>query len=85
MDWTGLDWWDVPCALAGGGRGSGGGGGGGGASGLAVAAFVMSLMSFVTLAGGGGFYAWRNRHDLFGNDWRRDSFYDNGTALLDSV
>jgi hypothetical protein len=45
----------------------------------------MSLMSFLTLAGGGAFYVWRNRHQLFGDDWRRDSFYDNGTALLDGV
>lgn len=64
----------------------GGGGGGGGASGLAIAAFVLSLMNFSVIFGGGGFYAWRNRYHLFaGNDWRRDSFYDNGTALLDGV
>lgn len=45
----------------------------------------MSLFSFLTIVGGGGFYVWRNRRVLFGDDWRRDSYYDNGTALLDGI
>jgi hypothetical protein len=38
------------------------------------------------VVGGGGLYVYQNRHRLFSGDtWRRDSYFDNGTALLDGV